>query len=299
MAQQNILNETLISSLIPVSANKILWAKSTDSLSQTLKTLVSNKIHSVPVFDVEKNKFVAFVDLIDFAVHLGKTYIENEIIEGSVTRMLQEEEHYQILQIANESHRNPWYTIKETQSLKEVIDLFVAHQVHRVAVLDSQGELKYVLTQSDIISFLANHSDSFSSLKKSNIGELNLGFKEVVTVTIHEKVWKSFIEMDSKGVSGLGIVDDNGQLVGHISCSDLKGVNFDSHLMDKLRLPVSNFKPELNVMSVLPTATFDEIVATLEKFQLHRVYIVSPDSKTPLGVISQSDVISVVFKSLK
>jgi len=295
----NIIKDIKISSLIPSTTNKIIWVKNIDSLAHTLEILVKNRIHSVPVFDIEKNKFVAFVDLIDFAVHLGRTYIENEIIEGSVSRMLQEEKHYKTLQIADESGRNPWYTIEDTASLQDAMELIVQHKIHRVAVLDSNGELKYVLTQSDIITFFANHLDSFPLLTSTTIEQLNLGFKDVVTIPTKNKVWKSFIEMNDKKVSGLGISDDSQNLVGHISCGDLKGVEFDSTLMDRLRQSVSEFKTEMNVISVLPSATLSEVISTLEKNKIHRVFILPANSKIPKGVISQIDIISTLLNVLK
>jgi len=214
--------------------------------------------------------------------------------------MLQEENHYKVLQIADESHRNPWHTISETQTLKDVIGLIVQqNEIHRVAVLDAKSELKYVLTQSDVISFLAHHLDDLPTLKSKTISELDLGFKEVITVSSKEKVWKSFIQMDAKGVSGLGVVDDQGHLIGHISCADLKGLDIDTQIMDRLRQSVADFKPQLNLVSVLPTATFGEVVTTLEKTKMHRVYILGQDSRQPLGVISQIDIISAVYNSLK
>jgi len=229
--------------------------------------LVDNKIHSVPIFDPDSKKYVAFVDLIDLAVHLGRTYIENEIIEGSVSRMLQEEKHYTTIQIADESKRNPWYTVDLNSPLKDAIELMIKYGVHRVAVSDSQGNLVYVLTQTDLISLLYKHlnSSGLSKLASQTIEEINLGFKEVISVSLHEKVWKSFIFMNSKALSGIGVTDDNGQLIGHLSSADLKGVDFDTHIMEKLKQTVQEFKKELKTVSVKPTATFGEVITVLEQ----------------------------------
>jgi len=299
MASPNLIKETQISSIIPHTGHKMIWVKSTDNLAHTLKTLTDHKIHSVPVFDTESKKFVAFVDLIDFAVHLGRTYIENEIIEGSVSRMLEEEQRFTTLQIADESSKNPWYTVNLHAPLKEVMEMIIHHGIHRVAVVDSEDDLKYVLTQTDLISFIHQHLDKISQLKSKTVEELNLGFKEVISVTVKEQVWKALIMMNSKGVSGIGIVEEDGSIIGHISSADLKGVDFDTHIMTKLKQTVAEFKKEMKVVSVLPTATFSEVVETLKGNKVHRVYVVPPGSQIPVGVISQIDVISAVYNIFK
>jgi len=296
----SLLQKTLVSDLLASKPNGVIWVKSTDSLAHTLKTLIQHKIHSVPVFDETKNGFVAFVDVIDFAVHLGSTYIENEIIEGSVDRMLQEEEHYKTLQIADESRRNPWYTVNENSILKEAVEILLQHKIHRIAVYDSHSELKWVLSLTDIIDFIYKHMDDhFSKIASQTIGELNLGFKEVITVSAEEKVWKSYMLMNSKGVSGVGITEDNGSIIGHLSAADLRVITFDTTLMDKLKQTVKNFKQEMKMVSVPPTATFREVISTLQQTRMHRVYVIPDGSKTPVGVISQVDVISTIYNTLE
>jgi len=289
------LLQSPISSLFPSLPTQILIAKSNDPLSKTLKTLVQHKIHSAPVFDEEKNTFSAFVDLIDFAAHLSRTYIENEIIEGSVSRMLQEEKHYTTIQVANESNRNPWLSVPENSTIVDVLRVLVDKGAHRTAVSSPQNELRQLVTQSDLIRFIHNNLGQFSDLSSSSLQSLGIAFKEVISVPVSEKVWKSFVLMNKKGVSGVGVVDDKGQLIGHIGGSDLKGIEFDAHMMDNFRQSIQEFKPQLQVVSVGPTASFADVVNVLVKNKTHRVYIQAPDSKIPLGVVSQTDILRVVL----
>jgi len=292
---QNIL-QTPISALIPPSHRPIICVNSLDSLESTLQALVTNQIHSVPVFDTTKNEFVAFIDLIDFAVHLAHTYIENEIIEGSVDRMLQEEKHYVTLQIANESHRNPWLTIPVTANLGDAIEKMTQHNAHRIAVMEAQN-LKYVLTQTDIVEFFQQRA--LPELRKKTLHELGIGFKEVVTVPSSEKVWKAFILMNSKGVSGIGVVDAKGNLVSHIGSADLKGIDFNTQIMKNLKMSISDFKNQLSLVAVPATSTLGDVIDTLTTTKMHRVYIVDKDHTTAKGVVSQSNVIQAVYDTYK
>ncbi len=80
-------------------------------------------------------------------------------------------------------------------------------------------------------------------------------------------------------------MDKDGQLIGHIGSADLKvsiviginlaqGLGYDSHLMEKLRQSVAEFKgrgegarlaliPQMKVVALPPTATFGDVVNTL------------------------------------
>jgi len=286
-----------IVSLIPKSHPKIVCVNSTDSLAHTLQVLVKHQIHSVPVYDPSKQKFVAFVDLIDFAVHLSRTYIENEIIEGSVDRMLQEEKHYQIVQIANESTRNPWVTVQEGATLRQVLEIIVQRDIHRVAVLNDKQELTYVLTQSDIVQFLHQHNRT-AEFESKSLHQLGIGLKEVITVSQEEKVWKAFVLMDNKRVSGVGVADSQGHLVGHIGAADLKGIDFNTHIMEKLRLSVKDFK-QLSIVAVPPSASFKQVLDTLAETKMHRVYLTDTNNATAKGVVSQIDIIQAVYSTFK
>jgi hypothetical protein len=81
--------------------HKLLFVDSKAPLVTTLQAIVQNKIHSVPIFDENSHKFYAFVDLLDFVVHIGKEYLENQIIECNVWRLLEIEKRFTIGQIAS------------------------------------------------------------------------------------------------------------------------------------------------------------------------------------------------------
>ncbi len=58
--------------------------------------------------------------------------------------------------------------------------------------------------QSNVLAFVRKHLDTeFAALKSKSIEELGLGFKEVISVSSTDKVWRSFILMDSKVGSSL------------------------------------------------------------------------------------------------
>jgi len=106
--------------------------------------------------------------------------------------------------------------------------------------------------------------------------------------------------MIEKGVSGLAVVDDANRIVGVISGSDLKG-SLEFNIFSDLYLPVgvylekstSAFPSNHSVNPIVCTLdnTLKDVVLTLAKDQVHRVFLKSPEGY-PLGVFSLCDVIS-------
>jgi CBS-domain-containing membrane protein len=274
-------------------------AEANDPLPKVLKLITRHKIHCVPVYDETKKKYVAFVDLIDFACHIGRTYLENEIIEGSVSRMLQEESHYSIAQVANESHRNPYRTLNLGATIGDALKILVTEKLHRVALVDANGDVKHLVTPSNILTVIEARLDTeFAEIASKKFSELSQ-WTGVISVPDSERLWKAFAIMNSESVSGVGVINDNGDLIGHIGSADLKGIEFNQSLMDKMRKSVAEFKGEMHVTSVNADVTFAQAVRALVTHRVHRVYALPEDSKTPIGVISQGDILAVVYNFLQ
>eukprot|EP01118_Nematostelium_gracile_P017977 TRINITY_DN782_c0_g1_i2.p1 TRINITY_DN782_c0_g1~~TRINITY_DN782_c0_g1_i2.p1 ORF type:complete len:297 (+),score=49.03 TRINITY_DN782_c0_g1_i2:52-942(+) len=282
-----------------VSDSQVYVAKANDSLPKVLKLITRHKIHCVPVYDDSQKKYVAFVDLIDFACHIGRTYIENEIIEGSVLRMLEEESHYVVSQVANESHRNPYRVLNQNATIGQALDILIGEKLHRLALVDSNNDVKHLVTSSNILNVIENRLDTeFAEISNRKFSEL-CTWNGVISVPQNEKVWKAFSIMDSKSVSGVGIVNENGELIGHIGSADLKGIEFDQSLMDKMRKTVTEFKGHMELASVDSDVTFGQAVRTLVSKRVHRVYVMPKDSRIPIGVISLKDVMSVIHQFIR
>ena len=52
---------------------------------------------------------------------------------------------------------------------------------------------------------------------------------------------EAFKAMHKHGISAVGVVDDNGLLVGNISNTDLKVIGHNASLMSHLYLPITEF----------------------------------------------------------
>jgi len=115
--------------------------------------------------------------------------------------------------------------------------------------------------------------------------------------------------MYTKELSCVGIVDENGMLIGNLSNSDLRGLEADR--FSHLSLPVTEFlkiakalsRPFATVLNsrlnalralALPTgSTFKELLKLVEENRVHRAYVVDKDFK-PVGIITLSDILHML-----
>jgi len=97
-------------------------------------------------------------------------------------------------------------------------------------------------------------------------------------------------------ISGLALVDQDFKLCGNLSASDLRGMHptsFDFFTRSTLSFLCKGVDQEYNFpISVLQTATFSDVLQTLAKNHIHRVYVTKETGSFLLGVISLIDVLS-------
>jgi CBS domain-containing protein len=112
--------------------------------------------------------------------------------------------------------------VREGSSLYSVIELLAKHKVHRVPVIDLQGRVSNLLTQSSVLSYLAAHLDKLGSVTEQTVAELLLGHKDVITIGVNGRAIDAFKIMTDRGISAVGVVDEEGKLVGNISVRDIR-----------------------------------------------------------------------------
>ncbi|HUG06450.1 MAG TPA: CBS domain-containing protein [Candidatus Limnocylindria bacterium] len=97
--------------------------------------------------------------------------------------------------------------------------------------------------------------------------------------------------LDTYHVSGLPVVDRDGDLVGVLSQTDLLRARVIDHLWNVLPgLAVRHLMtaPAVTATEKMP---LDEAASLMEERQIHRLVVVSDDGRTPIGVLSVSDLI--------
>lgn len=103
-----------------------------------------------------------------------------------------------------------------------MIELLAKHNVHRVPVIDHQGRVTNLITQSALVAYLAAHLDKLGNIREQTVGALTLGHKSVVTASVNLRAIDAFKIMTQHGVSGVAVVDEEGNLIGNISVRDIR-----------------------------------------------------------------------------
>jgi CBS domain-containing protein len=97
--------------------------------------------------------------------------------------------------------------------------------------------------------------------------------------------------MDLHGVSGLPVVDAAGALVGVVSQTDLLHARSTEglwHAWPGLAVRHLMTRP---AVSVDADTGLDEAAELMERLRIHRLVVVADDGRTPVGVLSVSDLV--------
>jgi len=154
------MSET-IKEIVPPIENVVI-IKSTDSVANAFETLITYKILSAPLLDVTTNMFTAFLHLLDILAYMVDIY-QYHTSDTEIPRFeeLIIQEHFKntpVNSIIYGALRNPWYTIKMTDSISDAITMLNKCQVYQLAVSDTLGRFYSVLTHSRLIVWLANRT---------------------------------------------------------------------------------------------------------------------------------------------
>jgi len=280
------------------------------TLEQALDILHTNHIHSAPV--VVNDKVVDIVDNLDFAAFVmeklhyeqfGKkrdssfnivTYMKehtekiNEILGSKIPDILNSNCHRYRGQV--------FRTVRMFSSMMDVIrELRTAY---RVVVVDEQGAILRVISQSDVIKYLYSRADEFGEAKNRSLQVLAAASstsitRNIVFVKADVSMAEALSALVADGATAAPVLDSKGEtLVSHLSASDLKGITRANFL--QLFEPVINFCPRRTLISVDLNTSFGELLRIIVENKVHHVYVMDKSDSKPSGVVSLTDVLSVL-----
>jgi CBS domain-containing protein len=188
--------------------------------------LSSHKILSAPVVDWKAQRLLGFVDMLDLVSFVLSLY-NADIHQTPLDSNLLFEKSNQffskpIKEIIDLSKRNPLCQVLKTSPLWECISLF-QRGLHRVVVTNEERKIVGILSQSDVVRFLAGKMDEHYSFFGKTVEELNLGTYSLITVRDTQPTIAALKILYEHKVSAVAVVNKEGILVGNLSASDLKG----------------------------------------------------------------------------
>lgn len=292
------------------------------------KVLITNRVLSAPVFDKETSAYIGFLDQRDLTAmvvnaaqvheiaakkrpktekqqpgteHFLKHLLKAPVEAGSDVKASETPE---IVTIPYLSKRNKFIPVRMEDTLLVVCDVMVGTGVHRVPVVDDKGVVTAIISQSTIIAFLHSHAADLKAEFSQTVGGLKLGSRPCLCVKSNQTAKAAFELIYSKNISGIGVIDHEGILVGNTSSSDLKlyVANPSFSLLDMSVLEFLNVirrastKDMFPAISVTDQAPISRVIGKLAVTKIHRAFVVD-EMGHPLGVISLTDILSVLRTS--
>jgi CBS-domain-containing membrane protein len=310
------LTETRVREIAP--SREIVFVYDTDGIVIAFKALIEKKILSMPVYKLHTEMCVGFIDILDILAFIVKKLRELGPVDPLVAiRTWHQLEFFKVTpvsEVINASGRDPYATIGMDASLQQCVDLMIERDVHRVGVLDHQGKVYNILTQTKLLQFVIDNEDknvpfSLGPLDRDEIGHY-FPPKRVFCVPLTARTIDAFVAMNDVKRSALAVTNEQGVLVSNLSASDLKEVGYDLDLYLRLFDTVQDFlkkksvnrnvgPSEVNPGIGLPPPIFlgtgNKILQALEvftRFKVHRIYLVQNEYR-PIGVITPAEVLGV------
>jgi len=286
---------------------QMISADSKATIREALQLMHNNKILSIPVFNsmASPPTAVGFVDMFDILSYLIEKW-DNSISsnvehpEKTLQKLFSLDQqflHHSIADLPDRSDNNLFAAVVEEESASRLLKLY-GLGVHRVALINMQGEVHHIVSQSDLIKFLNNSKHLLGETAHKTVRELGLiRTDELITIDNEQPAIEGFKTLLAKNISAAPVINSQGSLIGTLSISDLRALRKES--LSSLLQPLRLFKEieEGVVINVVctPHDTLSDVLAILAGTQLHRVWITN-ENNAPVSVISLTTICDYIAK---
>ncbi|CCC71458.1 hypothetical protein NCAS_0H01480 [Naumovozyma castellii] len=285
-----------------VEPNKLIFIPGTLSVEEAFNVLIKNHLNSIPVESVPGDMNCLTFDYNDLNSYLLLVLNKINVNNKKITQDCQNGKPVPVGEIVKLTPKNPFYKLPETENLSTVMGI-LGSGVHRVAVTNvDMTKVKGVLSQSRLIKYLWDNARSFPtleslfnfSLKDLGIGVLDSNAKptsrqsRVISIHGDEPLIMALYKMYIERISSIAVIDNQGNLIGNISVTDVKHVtrtsqypllhkncrHFISVILNSRGLETG--KDSFPIFHVYPTSSLARTLAKLVATKSHRLWIVQP-----------------------
>jgi len=287
-----ILSNLKVKDLPTIQKQIVMEFGKDDLIRDVHEALISKAVLSAPVFDFEEQKYIGIVDLRDiaaFSLSLHKT-------EGPII--------FTAEKIVDFSGMNKFHPISGELSILEALETFIQFGLHRLPVMESPNKVVKMVSQTDIVQWLAQNKEILGTQVEKTVGELQMdlggisGIKDLLLyIKESEPTEKAFEMMRTYNVHGIPVLNDDGKIVGNISVGDMRHIT--KWELGALKLTAKEFFVSLNtdripLVTCTTSSKFYEMICHLAKAKVHRVYVVDKDDK-PVDIITLTNILDTVL----
>ncbi|MES1907752.1 MAG: hypothetical protein MHM6MM_000810 [Cercozoa sp. M6MM] len=269
----SLLHSTTAASL--VTEQQIVTVQYNASIEEAVQKLKKNSLQAVPV--MKENECLGFVDVSDilaYVVSVVPADLEDYltlIAQGTTQRAMAWP---QVSQIVDRSGADPYVPVFVETPLSQLLNLFGAGQVHRVLLVNREQQPSAIVSQTDIVKFVASQfvRGDIKNMAAKSLTELGFAPKSVISVLETESVVEVLKKMAAQKVTAVAVTNAEGALVANFSASDL--FNLYDKATPQFQAPVREFLEQYSERSLAPICvrveqSFAEVAAVFAEQGLH------------------------------
>jgi len=304
------------SPVFPNDHNTIISVAADASVADAFKVLIKNNFHAAPVFDYTQNTYCCMFSIRDVVHHALRVLDEPQFMNEDIPAItfLTEKDHFRNYKVQDVIARKEKLVEVGTDiTVDKVVEFMVNANAHRVVSLNPDGSLNNIITQSRVLECIVQLFDispSLSALGKQTVQDLKLAKTgSIVSVRESDKAVQAFRLMCENNVSGLPVLSASNTLVGNISESDLRTIQFNAQYLKLLYLPVGEYLEAMrkdartrlgpgkarSLATCEPIDTFRAVVERVVESKVHRCFVVDGCGAV-VGIISLHDILAALVK---
>eukprot|EP00299_Pterocystis_sp_00344_P013501 c6620_g1_i1.p1 GENE.c6620_g1_i1~~c6620_g1_i1.p1 ORF type:complete len:307 (-),score=60.53 c6620_g1_i1:46-966(-) len=272
-----------------------------EDLTQAFQKLLDHRLLSAPVLNHTGDRYVGFLDiraLVSSIVSMSKAQsksFELGDFVAQLTKAKSSPDHLHVWTPEYVAKINPIQSVTPDDNLLLVCEKF-AKGTKRVAVVEGNGHLVRIVSQSWLIEKLAQSTDPV--LGAVTLAELGVTPKKVLGCTPDKSAIEAFELMDRHHVSAIALLDEDNHLLGQVTPDNLHHF-LRSEQLKELNEPLSTLispnQDEAAALSVTLESKLTEVFAALHQTKSHRLFIVDNDTRV-IGVLSLKDILAAILK---
>jgi len=282
-----------------------------DNIADVLHRMIKQHILAVPVMNKVTQQWVNFIDLWDITryiiKHFGRAHSDDKQAEVE-----EEEANFrqrtvgELLQKQSISPQNKFLPVLATSSVLTVCQILARNDVRRIPVLQTNDNANIIdiITESQVVRWLHKNIPFFELKSRKFVSQCAGLLKPVISTTYEATTMDAMELMVTDNISGVAVVNADGQLSDDLSIHDLQLIGIDCAMLWRLNENVRQFIDQLDIHHqqqygrprtltyVTTTATIAQVIDLLIVNKTHRCYIVDDETnKHTIGLCGITDVI--------
>ncbi|KAI9262538.1 hypothetical protein EDC94DRAFT_671612 [Helicostylum pulchrum] len=331
---------TMVKASSLVEDQKVISIEGSLPVEEACNILIKNNISAAPVYNAEvkegsdKSAIVharSYVGMFDYGDVIAYILLilqnmpppDEEIQEGNsyagenltfeikdIIRRAIEGEEIPVKLASDLSQKNPFYSILPEATLLSAVEEF-AYGTHRVCVLNPDGSIKSILSQSAVARYIYDnqrHFPDIEAIMNKTLRQLGLGESDVIAVNADSPVLDALSLMSKYGVSSVAVLGHMGIVLGNISMTDVKHVMksyrhqllwktcFQFVSLVRTEQGIDDGEDRLPVFDVRLETSFGFAIGKLLATKSHRVWVLD-ERERAIGVVSITDIMRAFASS--